>query len=58
MEFKQRQPEVEKSQVTMALKMGQGIYGEVCGREEGESESIVVGLCRHGKGLGVGTLWW
>ena len=29
MEFKQRQPEVEKSQVTMALKLGQGIYGEV-----------------------------
>lgn len=28
MEFKQRQPEVEKSQVTMALKLGQGFYGE------------------------------
>ena len=29
LEFKQRQPEVERSQVTMSLKLGQGAYGEV-----------------------------
>lgn len=29
LEFKQRQAEVEKSQVTMALKIGQGMHGEV-----------------------------
>ena len=29
LEFKQRQPEVERSQVTMSLKIGQGAYGEV-----------------------------
>ncbi len=30
MDFKQRQVEVEKSQVTMSIKLGQGSYGEVC----------------------------
>lgn len=29
LEFKQRQPEVEKSQVTLGLKLGQGAFGEV-----------------------------
>ena len=29
MEFKQRQPEVEKSQVTMAIKLGEDAYGEL-----------------------------
>ena len=29
MEFKQRQPEVEQSQVTMSLKIGSGYHGEV-----------------------------
>lgn len=40
MEFKQRQPEVEKGQVTMALKMGEGMYGEV-------SEEVGEGQCRE-----------
>ncbi len=30
LDFKQRQAEVEKSQVTMSIKIGQGSYGEVC----------------------------
>jgi len=42
LEFKQRQPEVEQSQVTMSLKIGSGYHGEVRGVPHCPSKACVV----------------